>query len=388
MPVKFVCEECRRVLSISRRKIGTEIDCPCCGQGVHVPTEAAARARLEALEERRELRRLKRELKYPEMAVYDEPRGASAAEASSLSDPRLHQHERRTSRTTAKVKTVTADDSSSLDAESGAAVTADAPAKEPNEDWTKSEAGSQVVIDDSRDGEELCLPPVSSPKRRASRQKNTAPPETSPAAVQAEPPANDRLQGYRRAKERQNRWLKAAGIMAFGVALFLAGWFAGRSSNPNASWLESGFSINGGVMYTRATGETAPDHGAMVVFLPVDVLPRNRVDPASFVNGDVALDPNHTGVLAVEEFGGAFVKADATGEFRVELPAAGEYHVLVVSAHSAQSASDQTVEQDAALLSRYFTSGLDLIGNQRYRLTKQNFSDGEERVSHLFQVSG
>jgi hypothetical protein len=39
MPVRFVCPECRRVLSVTRRKIGYEVACPKCLALVTVPGE-------------------------------------------------------------------------------------------------------------------------------------------------------------------------------------------------------------------------------------------------------------------------------------------------------------------------------------------------------------
>ena len=41
MPVRFVCPECRRVLSVTRRKIGYEVACPKCLALVTVPGEPA-----------------------------------------------------------------------------------------------------------------------------------------------------------------------------------------------------------------------------------------------------------------------------------------------------------------------------------------------------------
>ncbi len=38
MPVQFRCSACRGKLSISRRKAGSQVDCPKCGQSLTVPT--------------------------------------------------------------------------------------------------------------------------------------------------------------------------------------------------------------------------------------------------------------------------------------------------------------------------------------------------------------
>ncbi len=391
MPVKFVCDECRRMLSISRRKIGTSIDCPCCGHGLHVPTEADAEARIEELEERREMRRLKKALKFPDLAVFDEPRGASAAPASSLSDPRTSSQAGRKSRRSAKAKAAVTvgDDVADHDVDQRHA--AEPPA---DTDWTN---GSRLSIDDSEDGEghgeRLSLPPVATPKRRKTARREVATESAvidagHPAVVPSQPAANERLDRHRKAKERRGRWLKALGIMVFGVALFLAGWLAGRAGVSSTAWMDSEITISGGVMYTRANGETAPDIGAVVVALPVGTYPQRPVDISGLLPGEEELSPNHAGVLAIEEFGGAYARADATGEFQLKLPGEGKYRILMVSAHSGQPATERISLEDDAELTRYFSSGAALVGKQRYRLTTETIGEDPGRVSHLFQVGG
>ena len=49
MPIRFRCTHCRQTLSVSRRKAGTEVSCPACGQAIHVPTlESIAQAQAAA----------------------------------------------------------------------------------------------------------------------------------------------------------------------------------------------------------------------------------------------------------------------------------------------------------------------------------------------------
>src|SRR5438105_2890395 len=44
MPVRFLCTECRRLLSVSKRKVGSQVKCPKCQAAITVPAveEAAA----------------------------------------------------------------------------------------------------------------------------------------------------------------------------------------------------------------------------------------------------------------------------------------------------------------------------------------------------------
>ncbi|MDA7979046.1 MAG: hypothetical protein MPJ50_09795 [Pirellulales bacterium] len=387
MPVKFVCDECRRVLSVSRRKIGVSVNCPCCGKGVHVPTEADAKARIDALEERRRLRRLKRELKFPELAVFDEPHGASAAPKNSLSDPRRNQHEGIPSRTRRKTAPGKSEDDvpqasvATTPPVLDGPVSGESPVTDESSDWT---ADAKLPLDEQRDSKEFCAPTQDA---QAQGTENTVT-GSAVSEVHTERATSARLDRRRKAKEHHSQWLKAVAVMAFGAGLFIAGWWAGRSGVSTESWAESEIVISGGVMYTRANGETAADHGAVVIALPVDIYPQKRVDISGLLPGDSDSNPNHPGVLAIEEFGGAFARTDATGEFRLKLPSEGKYLVVMVSAHSLQSAMEKITVEDDAELSRYFSSGAGLIGKQRYRVTSELLRADGGRVSHLFQVGG
>jgi hypothetical protein len=42
MPVQFVCPQCNQLLSVGRRKIGMEVNCPRCQRSITVPTQEAA----------------------------------------------------------------------------------------------------------------------------------------------------------------------------------------------------------------------------------------------------------------------------------------------------------------------------------------------------------
>ena len=48
MPVRFVCSNCQKVLSVTRRKIGEQVECPACRQIVDVPTPEMGASQLEA----------------------------------------------------------------------------------------------------------------------------------------------------------------------------------------------------------------------------------------------------------------------------------------------------------------------------------------------------
>lgn len=77
MAIRFFCPQCRGLLSIGRRKAGTEIQCPKCGYPQTVPSEEAAAAAMAM----QQFGGLETAVEVPELAVYDD-------EPVPLSSPR------------------------------------------------------------------------------------------------------------------------------------------------------------------------------------------------------------------------------------------------------------------------------------------------------------
>lgn len=57
MPLHFRCSACQRMLSIARRKAGTQIGCPKCGVSLIVPSKAGAPAKPATIFERADFER-------------------------------------------------------------------------------------------------------------------------------------------------------------------------------------------------------------------------------------------------------------------------------------------------------------------------------------------
>lgn len=88
MPVQFPCERCRTRLSIARRKIGTQINCPRCGQGMRVPTESEAKSRmLLAQVAGSRPSQPAEDLRFSEFAVFDDDDSDDGAPCSGVLTP-------------------------------------------------------------------------------------------------------------------------------------------------------------------------------------------------------------------------------------------------------------------------------------------------------------
>ena len=119
-----------------------------------------------------------------------------------------------------------------------------------------------------------------------------------------------------------------AGLL-FGIAglAFLAGFLIGRGQvqtevqesdeQQQAEAVADAVALKGSLIYSDAPGHYAPDADALVLALPVDKQPSQKLSS----DGVAATDGDDAGAAeAVREFGGALLHADSDGEFQLVVP--------------------------------------------------------------------
>jgi hypothetical protein len=168
---------------------------------------------------------------------------------------------------------------------------------------------------------------------------------------------------------RRVLYLQGVLLGAVGLLCFILGLLA-RDSHTRDEFVEAGRPcvVTGQVTYA-ATGEPRPDSDSALVVLPLDRRPEldGRLPVEGLRPGDPApLDENQS-LRVIRSLGGAYTRTDESGQFRVQVPEAGTYYVLVISAHSQRSPQDQVATAHVAQLGRYFQSALDLLGDRKYR---------------------
>ncbi len=124
--------------------------------------------------------------------------------------------------------------------------------------------------------------------------------------------------------------------------------------------------ISGTVEYPTDDG-MQPDEGAVVLFLPKNVRPDqpsagSLVSPAGFQ----ALD--NLGIDNLHALGGAIVRADQNGDFKVKVDAAGgkgvDYFLLVVSRHVANDNGLALTKQQLAGINSFFIPAERVVDDQ------------------------
>jgi hypothetical protein len=71
-------------------------------------------------------------------------------------------------------------------------------------------------------------------------------------------------------------------------------------------------------------------------------------------------------LLAIAAMGGAYGRSDAGGEYRLQLPRAGRYFVLVVSRSVRRGEDVGMNRNDLAQLGRYVAPATELLGDRKF----------------------
>jgi len=155
----------------------------------------------------------------------------------------------------------------------------------------------------------------------------------SPVAISVDPDALDLL-----VVSRAAIYAQAAIFLLVACVAFLAGYWVGQSRTPAAGKRASASSkaepvrLAGNITYAASTGQPAADAGAVIIALPLK-LPRQKLKAAGLRPDD----PNSAlHEEALETAGGGYARANDHGAYDLVVPAAGTYHVLVLSHHAAR----------------------------------------------------
>jgi len=308
MPVLFNCQQCHQPIRASRRKGGTAVLCPQCGQPNMVPTV---------------------------------PLGETGA----------------------------------------------APAKV--EGAFVAGAGR---FDDIPD---LIAPPVATASMFAAPLSPPLPGEAPPL-----PPVNRRREFGMATSGRNDDALlviSRAGVFALGALLMLvalvfllAGYVIGRGRSAavhtDSTSESSGNPVvfEGNLSYAASPGQIKPDADAVVIALPFDNRPKEKLASRglrSTDTGDIDATPAAT---ALHALGGACVRAGAEGEFPLVVPRSGKYFLLVISKHAKREAGRSIEFDDLRAMSEYFERPADLIGSFRYDWSVRELSGAPPHFTHEF----
>lgn len=357
MPIRFECENCSQRLSIARRKAGTEIHCPTCGQSQWVPEEVTDN-NLSAPEGAAE----EGEVSGHE-TVEEEP---SEAEVLSAEEP------------------------------GGAAA-------EPEEAAATTDFGT---------GGPAPLPPPLPEEIDLSKTIDlTYPPETGGERGEARPqppPLPSRTEGksFEPAAAQAIPWavlVQAMLLLTVAVGGFSAGYYLGRQDasapqveaakaaaseepKPNDGFSEEQVLLEWRILWMPNPGKSEGDHGASFIALPQDRIPRDSLPIAGLQPG--AETDSQASAAVIGDLGGAFERAAKDGSVLAVLPREGRYHLLLISNHALRPDDGPIRPRDLVEMKQYFAEPERLIGPRKYVWLSEEFRVGFPPKEHDFGLDG
>jgi hypothetical protein len=206
----------------------------------------------------------------------------------------------------------------------------------------------------------------------------------SPAAMSVDADSLDLL-----VVSRAAIYAQAAIFLVVACVAFLAGYWVGQSRAPVAAGKSASapakaepVRLAGNINYNVSIGPPAPDAGAVIIALPVQP-PLHKLK-AKGLRPDDPLDPVHEDALSqIETSGGGYARANDQGAYDLVVPAAGNYHVLVISRHTMRPPDKHLPDAELTLLAPYFEVVTDVLGSHQYTISRKQLA-GRSSWSHAF----
>jgi len=148
-------------------------------------------------------------------------------------------------------------------------------------------------------------------------------------------------------------------LSAFGLG-YLAGrggWRAVATEDADVQRV----AVEGKVLLLLCTGAEQGDEAAVVIVLPADKSPTRRLPIAGLQPSDPPPIAGDATSAALAELGGGAVRTDASGNFKLFVPAVGSYRILVILPHAAAKPAEPFEQPDSSELGRYFDIPADLL---------------------------
>lgn len=188
-------------------------------------------------------------------------------------------------------------------------------------------------------------------------------------------------------------WQGALFLVVAAVA-FAAGYFIGRGDASlelqvaEEQKAKEKVLVEGRLVYNPGTGSLAPDEDAVVIILPENAQPENKIPAQGIRPHDPPPRESHEDLLTIEALGGGYARADESGLFSFVLPEQGRYWVLIISRHAARPTGQRIDPVDHELLDRIFLVPEHVVGSRKYVWELRDLELGMEPLDHNFGRDG
>jgi hypothetical protein len=372
MPVQFVCQQCRKRLSVSHRKQGTVVNCPNCGQPNVVPEEQAA---------------------LPSAAL---PSAAlpSAAMAAAAQQGTTYP---------AIPEVVVFDDVPELIAEQQrvAPPPAESPSRVAANGVTKSSSPASKTPANKLPPNPPPAPPglagpASSSSVWSSPVAPQTPVQTRPGASQVAARLKPRPEDALLLMSRRAVYALAGLLLGIALFAFLAGFLIGRggrpierdAAQPGETAQGDPVALEGSVIYSTAPGNYQGDVNSVAIAVPADKPPAQKLPSAGLRATDADESLATSAGAALRAQGGVLARANSAGDFQLVVPQPGDFHLLLVSRHAKRPAGTEINSKDLAEMAQYFADPAGLIGGQKYEWAPRRLAGAPLPISRDFGADG
>ena len=142
--------------------------------------------------------------------------------------------------------------------------------------------------------------------------------------------------------------------------------------------------VTGRVAYRTELGGLAGDSEAVVIVVPADRRPDEKLGVAALRPDAPPPGGAHPTIAKLRSIGGDFARAARMAILPWKLPATGSYFVLMISSHVRRPAGRQPTNQELAQIARSFVPADELLGMNAYRWSSELVRENM-KLSHTFE---
>lgn len=196
----------------------------------------------------------------------------------------------------------------------------------------------------------------------------TKPPETAGPTLASH---RDLVPVSRRVVYLQGVLLGLVAVSAFVLGILTARSWPRAGDSGSSLQIDRPCTVHGHITSRSLDGKTTPDSGCVVLAVPTERLPDEKLDYVGLRAVDPPLPPVHRTMRRLAALGATCARADEQGGYRIELPRGGTYFVLFLSRRPCRPGRKFPNRKDLAELGRYITSAFDLLDDRQYAWRRQ-----------------
>lgn len=185
---------------------------------------------------------------------------------------------------------------------------------------------------------------------------------------------------------RLSRWVvyvQAALLGVVAATFFLFGLMVGNFTSSGKTQPDNVIAarVTGKVFYQSGEQQYG-DEGAVVLLLPVDRVPAERIDPTELSPKSFEALNNRAREL-IESVGGAVVRVEADGSYQASVKGPGKFWMLTISKSRSENQSHQLTKEQLANLGSYVYPLRNLTDGQAYQYREFTVSSSTRDIADV-----